>query len=112
MNLIRDWCEKLSEKGSARLAAILEHLEQSKSWQKPEFKRLSGKAYKDLGEIRFKADNVQHRIIGMNGPAEGTYTLLIGCTHKDNIYEPPNALVTAVQRKKNLEDKTGSTCDH
>lgn len=99
-------------KGQARLDSILEHMGAMKSWGGKEFKRLSGDAYQGLGEVRFKDGGMQHRLIGMNGPGEGEYTFLIGCTHKDDVYNPPSAMDTAVDRRKQLESGKASTSEH
>lgn len=58
-----------------------------------------------IWELCFRdADNVQYRILGIFWPKhkEKQATLLIGCTHKDKIYDPPNCLQTAIDRKKLL----------
>lgn len=111
-NDVETWYEALSPKGQARLDSILEHLGASQSWQKPEFKRLSGDRHKGLGEIRFKDGGVQQRLIGMNGLRESEYTFLIGCTEKDRKYDPSSALDTAVERRKLLETGRASTSEH
>ena len=111
-NDVSGWCEALSVKAQARLDAILEHLEASQSWSGQEFKRLSGDKYQGLGEVRFKDGGVPCRLIGMNGPGKGEYTFLIGCTHKDDKYDPPSALDTATERRKLLEAEEATTSDH
>ncbi len=52
------------------------------------------------------SDNVQHRILGIFWPRhqEKQATLLIGCTHKQQIYDPPDCLGTAIRRRQLLED--------
>lgn len=112
VNDVRPWCDELSVKAQARLDAILEHMGAMKSWGGKEFKRLSGDAYQGLGEIRFNDGGVPHRLIGTNGPGKGEYTFLIGCTHKDKVYDPPNAMDTAAQRRKQLESGKASTSEH
>jgi predicted small lipoprotein YifL len=78
----------------------------------PDFRRLRGKSYKGLGEIRWETANVQHRVIGCAGPQAGEYIFLIGCTHKGPVYDPPSALDTAVQRMKFLRNGEGGTREH
>ncbi len=112
VNDVKGWYAALSKKGRARLDAILEHLEASQSWGGQEFKRLSGGKYQGLGEVRFKDEGIPHRLIGMNGPGKGEYTFLIGCSHKDDRYDPPSALDTAVDRRKLLEAGRATTDEH
>jgi hypothetical protein len=59
-------------------------------WCRPNgFDRLSGK-YRDLGKLRFKVGNVQHRPLGFFGPEIRTLTLLIWATERDGKFDPPN----------------------
>ena len=75
-----------------------------KDWQLPEFRSLSGREGREgLSEIRWKAESVQWRVVGFFGLAPMNYTMLIGCTHKQNQYDPRDALETAIRRKKNIE---------
>jgi hypothetical protein len=83
-------------------------------WKRPNgFDRLSGK-YRDLGKLRFKVQNVQHRPLGFFGPTEMTYTLLIWATERDSKYDPPDVRDTALKRMNSvlIEPETKSrACD-
>jgi hypothetical protein len=50
------------------------------------------------------SDGVQYRILGVFWPKHRRRqaTLLIGCTHKEKIYNPPGCLETAIDRRKLL----------
>lgn len=88
---------------------LLDILKKKAEWKYPEFKRLEG----SLGEIRWKCDKVQHRVIGCSWKAPQGYLLLVGCTHKQNIYNPPDAVGTADKRRRGLLfEKKGDVCEH
>ena len=107
-----DWYRSLSKQAQADFDELIRILEKTREWREPAFKRLQGKKYKGLGELRWKTVGVQYRVIGMNGPRSGEYTLFIGCTHKGSVYKPPDALETAVKRMRSLQEGKGSTCEH
>jgi len=88
---------------------LLEVLAKKAEWRFPEFRKLDD----GLGEIRWKSDKKQHRVIGCSWKNPAGYLLLIGCTHKQNIYNPPDALTTADKRRRGLQfEGKGATCEH
>lgn len=69
--------------------------------------RPSLRGYKGLGELRWESERKQHRLIGyLQG---GTFFALIGCTHKQQIYDPSEALKTADKRRLQIERGEAST---
>ena len=116
-NVIEHWCSDCErfvpgndDSFQGILDAVLEILQQrpQHEWGRPEFAPLGGKQ-KGLSEIRFAVGKVECRVVGFFGPGSGTYTMLIGSTKKGRIYDPKEALETAVKRKKEIE-KDGSRC--
>jgi hypothetical protein len=68
-------------------------------WSRPNgFDRLTGKNYRELGKLRFKVRNVQHRPLGFFGPQRKTFTLLIWATERDGKFDPPSVRDTALHR--------------
>lgn len=61
------------------------------------FDKLVGK-YRELGKVRFKANNTQHRPLGFFGPEQKMFTLLIWATERDGKFDPPNVRDTALSR--------------
>jgi len=88
-------------RGSAEFRAVLNGLlfqEDITGWCRPNgFDRLSGK-YRELGKLRFKVANVQHRPLGFFGPERKMFTLLIWSTERDGKFNPPNVRDTALDR--------------
>ena len=39
----------------------------------------------------------------------GTFFAVMGCTHKGNVYDPPDALKQANKRKKQIQNGTATT---
>lgn len=100
---VEDWLSSLTPEVRQTFATLLRLMAKMARWEAPEFKRLTGnKKLAGLGEIRVSADK-PYRLIGMNGPGEGEYTLLIGCTHKQQVYTPKDAKETANKRRKLVE---------
>ena len=109
-NQIADWYELLSAQARSDFDALIDILEKKEDWSYPEYKDLKRK-HKGVGEIRWKTEKTQHRVLGYS-PSDHVFVLLIGCTHKMNIYNPPEALDTALERKKKVESGEAGTCDH
>lgn len=69
-------------------------------WNRPNgFDRLGGR-YRELGKLKFKVQNVQHRPLGFLGPFQMTFTLLIWATERDGKFDPPDVRETALKRMK------------
>lgn len=98
-DMIDDWYSRQSEDVQGAFDVALEYLAQRSrgEWRRPEFDLLSGKM-RVLGEIRFRVDK-QYRILGFFGPAQSEFTMLIGASKKGKIYDPHNALETALARR-------------
>lgn len=110
-NQIKKWSKRLSIQQREDFETLLSFLSKQQAWEWPHFRMLSGKKYKGIGEIRFKS-RVQLRVAGIKSKHPGRYILLIGFSHKQNVYDPPNAPDTAVDRKGDLERGEASTCEH
>jgi hypothetical protein len=88
---------------------LLDILATTNVWKYPDFVRLDD----GLGEIRWKFDKKQYRLIGCSWKDPGGYLLLIGCTHKQQVYDPPDAIATADKRRRGLKfEKKGSVHEH
>jgi hypothetical protein len=111
---IDDWYGRQHDDVCAIMDAVLEYLSQRprNEWRRPEFDQLSGKM-RELGEIRFKANRVQYRILGFHGPRRSEFTLLVAAKKKGRVYDPKSALETALSRKAEVEAEGGRArvCD-
>lgn len=106
--MIADWYAGLLTQEQSDFKAFMRILAKTREWRYPAFKWLTGKKYRELGELRFESEKKAHRVIGCLGPGAKQFTMLIGCFHKQRVYNPANALDTALQRKKLLEQGEGS----
>lgn len=77
-----------------------------RDWKEPAAKKLHGIA--DIYEVRFKANGVQHRPLGFFGPNKGEFTILVWATHKQNIYDPHDAINTAGKRYGLIQNGSAS----
>ena len=102
----RDYSDK-SAKAKAEFRATLNGLlaqNEIAGWSRPNgFDRLSGK-YRELGKLRCKAENVQHRPLGFFGPERRVFTLLIWATERDGKFSPPGVRDTALRRMAEVRD--------
>ena len=54
-----------------------------------------------LGELRWRSEGKEHRLMGF---FMGAYWYaVIGCTHKQGVYSPTDALNTAKRNKRQIE---------
>lgn len=99
------WTEWHGQQNGAvrgRHAAVLRFLIAG-HWKEPYYKLLKGKPYKGLGEIRIRGD-VEWRLIGHREQSSDTFTVVMICNHKGTVYQPHDALLTAVRKWKEMEN--------
>lgn len=102
---IEDWRRKLSPARRAHLDTFLKRVGKMESWPLGICDPLKG--YPGKWELRWTAEKVEHRIFGWyEGPH--TFVMLIGCTHKGNIYDPAEAFKTMMDRDRKLKTKEGT----
>ncbi|WP_239250057.1 hypothetical protein [Candidatus Nitrotoga sp. M5] len=77
-----------------------------RDWNRPHARKLKGAT--DIYEIRFEANGVQQRPIGFFGLLSNDFTILIWATHKQDIYDPAEAIETASKRRDFLKKGTAS----
>ena len=90
----------------ADMDTFLKILAKKVEWTRPDIKPLKGRPYRGLTELRWPSGKIQHRIIGVRLGDVGNqrqYLMLLGCTHKNNVYDPPDALDSAAKNKKKID---------
>lgn len=75
-------------------------------WHEPPAKKLKNED--PLYESRYKANRCATRAIGYFAKDEQTFVITNICTHKQNIYKPPNAFQTAHARRHQLETRAAT----
>ncbi len=110
-NPLSDWKQRiLSVQQRADIDALLGILRKTRIWSPAVFRpRMRG--YDELSEIRLKSDGIQIRLVGCFKPGF-RYILLIGCTHKQQIYDPKDALKTAERRKRQIDRGEATFREH
>jgi hypothetical protein len=105
-NKIAEWYEGLLAQERADADEFIKNMRKTQDWSMPDYRpRLVG--HKGLGELRWRSEEKQHRLVGyLKG---GMFFALIGCTHKQQVYNPANALDTADKRKKEIESGKART---
>jgi hypothetical protein len=100
-NKIEDWYGGLSVQERSDADEFIKIMRKTKDWKKPDYRpKLSG--YRGLGELRWSSEKKQHRLIGYL--QDGAFYALVGCTHKQQVYNPADALDTADKRKKEIKN--------
>ena len=110
-NKIADWYAGLSEAEKADADTFLDIMRKRNAtdWKLPDYKwGLQG--FSNLGELRWPSANKKHRLIGFF--AGGIWYAVLGCTHKQQIYDPADALNTADKRHKQVKNKGVATVEY
>jgi phage-related protein len=74
-------------------------------WPKTQFRHLGN----GLAEIKWKAGKKEFRAIGFDH--DDHFVMVLGCTHKQNVYDPPDCLNTAARRRREVEHGKWRTID-
>jgi hypothetical protein len=108
-NKILDWYQSLGISERTFVDEFLKNMRKTKDWSLPDYRpRLAG--YKKIGELRWLMNKTQHRLIGFF--ANGVWYAVLGCTHKQNVYSPADALKTADKYRKQIENKEVATVEY
>lgn len=102
---IEEWYQGMSEEGQDMLDSLLKNnakATEPRDWSG--CKMLQGDCKEHgIWEWKFFADGRQQRLLGVFGEERKTAIFLIGCYHKGKIYQPPEALDTAIKRAKQIK---------
>jgi len=101
-----EWHADLSVQERADTDAFIAIMRGKLKWEWPDY-RARLRDYKGLGELRWDSCKKQHRLIGFF--MGGIWYAVMGCTHKQQIYNPADALNTADKRKKDIENRRVNT---
>lgn len=108
-NKIADWYNGLSMQGKADADEFLRNMRMTQNWQMPMYRwRLKGG--EGLGELRWESERKQHRLLGFF--FQGHWCAVQGCTHKQQVYKPPECLDTARRYKGQIERKEVTIVDY
>lgn len=104
-DVIREWYDSRTPEAQAEFDNTLDFLaaRERPEWKRPQFDLLRNECA-GLGEIRFKANKIQHRIIGYFGPQRLHLTLLVAAIEKDRKFIPKSTCSTAQRRRLAVED--------
>jgi len=95
-----DWYKAQDSRTKARHDVAFDYLEVRKphEWRKPFSKKLKNSS---MWEICIHA-TINHRLIGFFGPRDGMFSIVMCCTHKEQVYTPKDAIKTAAARMKEV----------
>lgn len=99
--VISQWVTDIGMEAEDEFHGVLRGLEVSPRllWVRPVYDVFDP----EIGEIRFKANKIQHRVFGFFFLDLKQYVMLLGSTKKGKNYTPRDAVATARKRKKLVE---------
>jgi len=111
-NPIEAWVQGLSDEAREKLNSLLKtnrKVQNFVSWVG--FKRFMRGELKNekIFELEFYVDKRAYRLLMVSGEKRKHAVILIGCYHKQKVYEPPDALNTAYKRAKVLKGGKATT---
>lgn len=106
---IADWRRKtLTPKRRATMDVFLKRIASMREWPTGICDPLTG--HPGFWELRWTAEKVEHRIFGYY---EGnSFVMLVGCTHKGRVYDPPGAFTTLQDRYSKIKRGEGRIGDY
>jgi hypothetical protein len=102
VDVIREWYEGETEQWQVKFVRLLQSLQSSPrpDWKYPRFRWLGD----GIGEIRFKANRVQQRPLGFQGPrGADVFTIVFAATERGDRFVPRDAIARAIARKAEVE---------
>ncbi len=108
--VISEWVESLGVEGEEQFHGLLRNLAVSPRglWTRPAYAPFGP----GIGEIRFKADQKQHRVFGCFLFPFERYVLLVGATKKGRNYTPRDAIETAHKRYQLIQRDRSQTREY
>lgn len=94
---IRKWYENESKECRRKFLSHAQALRglPFAEWRVPLFRWLRGDEARGIGEVRFKANGLQQRVLGFRGPAPDLFTFVYPATEKSDRFIPRNAIEIA-----------------
>ena len=102
---IDDWRSALSPARRAIFDIFLDRIAKMNAWPTGTCNPIRNHA--GCWELRWTAEKVEHRIFGYYS-GEKEFAMMVGCTHKGKVYDPPGAFDTLDTRKGQAENNQGN----
>jgi hypothetical protein len=108
-NKIADWYNDLLPQEKADTDTFIRNMRLTRDWRMDDYRpRL--RDGEGLGELRWNSCNKKHRLLGFF--KGGYWFAVVGCTHKQQVYSPADALETAKKYKRSIERGEVNTVDY
>jgi hypothetical protein len=101
---ISDWRKRLAPARRAVFDVFMDRIAKMTKWPVGICDPIRGHA--GLWELRWTAEKVEHRILGYYGGPH-LFVMLLGCTHKGRVYDPPEAFQTIKDRRRKILEGEG-----
>jgi hypothetical protein len=107
-NMIQEWYKRRDPDVRADFDTTLKNLSIAPAPEWRDMKEFKHLGREGLCEVRFTTANVQYRVAGFFGPGERTFSLYVCATHKQKVYNPPNALDLAIKHRNGVKNGKGT----
>src|ERR1039458_909600 len=108
-NKIAEWHGGLKPQEQADADVFLANMRKTRDWVMNAYRARLPNA-DGLGELRWASGNRQHRLIGFF--MDACWYAVVGCTHKQQVYDPHDALGAAKRYKKQIERGEVATVEY
>jgi hypothetical protein len=106
---IADWYRGLLPQERSDADTFIRNMRRTREWKMPDYRpRL--RDGDGLGELRWDSCGRRHRLLGFF--KDGYWFAVMGCTHKQQVYNPADALETAKKNKRAIERGQVDTVDY
>jgi hypothetical protein len=105
-NVIQTWYDGLQEEEQDVFESLLKINGKEPlpiSWQGCKVLQGDAKSEK-VWEWKFSCGRIQQRLLGVFGPNRREAIFLIGCNHKQKVYQPRDCITTAIKRAKLVKE--------
>jgi hypothetical protein len=107
---IEDWRDGLSARRRTDLDVFLRQMIKRRKWERPDIGAFVGKNLKSFRELRWRSENVPHRIGGYFS-ADDEFVMLLGFTHNARKHDPTEALDLLPRRKRRIQSGEATICE-
>jgi nitrite reductase/ring-hydroxylating ferredoxin subunit len=106
---VQDEIDQYEDYSREKFSRAVAHLSVSTKdqWNEPQAKKLKNE--NPLYEIKYTANRCQTRAIGFFDKDGKTFVITNICTHKQRVYDPPDAFKTAHKRRAQIDTGTAAS---
>ena len=106
---MNDWRRSLSPARRSVFDVFLDRVAKMDEWRDGICDSIKGQS--GFLELRWTAEKVEHRVFGYDGTGKA-FVMLVGCTHKGKVYNPPEVFETMKTRAAKIKNGEGTVAEY